>query len=119
MNNLELWIYLIGIIDKIYFVIGPSCVIMLLLSLAVIPALSAEGLDWDDIKKCYRKAYLVTFLSLIAIALLVPSQKTMYAMLSVHTIKQIASSEKADAITQKSILLLEKKIDQLLGRDDE
>ena len=117
MNNLEIWIYLIGVFDNLNCACGIIWVLAIICCLFRAIYVLVEGVHESEIlahKKNIKKLFLV-FCVFLSINVFIPSKEAMYAMLGVNTIKQMASHEKVDDITQKSILLLEKKLDELLG----
>lgn len=118
MDNLALWIYLIEILTDIKFIaVVIFCIVFIIIIILGWCLMPDHQLSKDEFNEKIKK-YIIFSLKIIIIPLFfsifIPSEKCMYTYLGIRTIKVIYSNEKTKNITDKSILLLEKKIDELL-----
>ncbi len=110
MNNLTLWIYSIELTAKLSISLLFFCGLIILSILCI--AIDRDFTQQEKENKISKRIKRIS--AFLLIIFLIPSKKTMYAMLGVNVINKIVENERIDSITQKSILLLEKKIDNLL-----
>src|SRR5574338_1031100 len=119
--SIELAIYLVSLLGNI----GVSSIVIFVLSLVSTIILtvgyfiSSCDREFDEdtgklVKKLFKISLSIFIVSLI-ICVAIPSQKEMYVILGIHTIKK-AYTESPN-IPDKAIKLLEKKLDELLEKD--
>jgi len=65
------------------------------------------------IKPIY-KISAISFFILLFIHILTPSPKTAYLIFSVNVIQNVSANEKVSSLAEKSILILEQKMDEFL-----
>ena len=103
-------LYLIDFLDKISLL----CCVGLLLSLTLTIISFVQILvDEDSLYKLIKKKWLVPLLLMIILTL-IPSKKTIYLMVSTKVMESIVSNEKTMNIGDKTLKILEKKLDELL-----
>lgn len=104
-------LYLIDFLDKISLL---CCVGLLLsLTLTIISFVQMLSVDEDSLYKLIKKKWLVPLLLMIILTL-IPSKTTMYLMVSTKVMESIVSNEKTMNIGDKTLKILEKKLDELL-----
>lgn len=66
---------------------------------------------------CWFKRKLWIPFILVCLCLLIPSEKTMYLMLSSKIVQNVTAHEKVSGLAEKTIKLLEQKIDEFLEKE--
>ena len=108
--SIELAIYLISAFSGIKGLLA-TIAISLLFVLLICILFHAINLQQIIPKKCWiPNVFLILVLSFFAV--LIPSEKTMYTILAVSATKEIAKNPQIKSIYDKSMLLLNKKLDE-------
>jgi len=104
------WLYTIDFLGKLcVFSIMSFCACCVLLFLSVMGLIQEEDGLWNFVK---NKLWIPLILGLLLMA--IPSEKTMYLMLSTRVMRDVVTDGRVSAIGEKSFKLLEQKLDELL-----
>lgn len=77
-----------------------------------------KKLEWDVLKmRRIGKRFLIGFFTCAVLLVIVPSQKTMYTLIGVYYAPKVVETVKDNALFNKSIKLLEQKIDKALEKE--
>lgn len=77
-----------------------------------------KQLEWDVLKmRRIGKRFLIGFFTCVVLLVITPSQKTLYTIAGVYYAPKVVETVKDNALFNKSIKLLEKKIDKALSEE--
>ena len=117
--NLELGIYLVDILSTLKGTLQSLILVFSILSLVIIliychqKSMDEVYVNTKVLILCFVLSILLLVSSIIG-TVLIPSQKTMWSILGIRSIKAISSNSKVQNISNKTYQLIEKKIDTLL-----
>lgn len=107
------WLYLVDFLAKcsVFCSIGIllSCVVLIISLVGM--AIEREDRPWNFVK---NKLWILCVMVLALIV--IPSEKTMYLMLSSKMMGEVMDNDKVSGIGQKSLKLLEQKLDEILEK---
>lgn len=105
------WLYTIDFLGKLctFSTIGLILSLVVIVMSLVAWMIEGEYRPWKFVK---NKMWIPCVMGLILIV--TPDQKTMYLMLSSRVMSSVMASDKVSGIGQKSLKLLEQKLDEML-----
>lgn len=113
------WLYLIDVLaclKQILDVINGVAFVGLILLIVFLLWAAHEGEEGILGRgKKYLKKYIACFALSLFVYMGIPSQKTMYLMVSSKVVHDVVTHDKLSGLTEKSLKLLEKKLDEMVG----
>lgn len=119
MTLLILGLYLADIVQGLNFVLGATLFILVLLTLIFIVllliGLQEDNLEYTKIFKRYYKKYFFMLIFSVLAFCSVPSKNTVYIATGLVTSQKVIQHVYNNPLYEKSLKLLEKKIDEALS----
>lgn len=108
--SLELMVYFASVSDKMSFLCIMVGVIFILITMGAL----AHKLDGDGDSWLWFTGSLLISTILLAIGILIPSEKTIYTIAAIKMGKEISKNEKVIETTDKIYRLLNQELDKLI-----
>lgn len=121
MENLALWIYLAGTVANLRdFACGIAITSLIIAGIVSFGIVVHNDNLYTTTKHSYKTPIrlLATGIIMALVAVFVPTERTVWAMLAANGVEEVVNSERVRGIADNSLQLLEKEISKRLNEDD-
>lgn len=125
---LILFLWLADVVTKFSEIVGVMCFVAFMVSISGYVIMSFSIFDYarygdleaaKGVEVLIKKTKVICFISAFVgtVILLIPSKGTLYTIAGVYTGQQIIESEKVNSLLDKSYILIERKLDEVIEND--